>query len=134
MWAGAIDWLNDSLLHHWRYPDTVAEGGLTQPWWRPLHTLVLGPSGSWTLDPIIAALGLVGLVRVARQSKDNALGGDQLAALCFLAALWLLAGLALLCLWPTRWPQHVCTVLPALCLLGGGVYAQSGGSGTTCVG
>jgi hypothetical protein len=107
IWADPFGRLWRSLSFHPAY----AQGGYVQgaglPWYQQLYYLsrsVPWHPGVFPLpwDTLTFALGTLGLPILYRRRP--------------IYALWFVLGMAVLLLWPTRWPQYTLIVLAPLCL------------------
>lgn len=98
LWPDPINRLRASVLYHGDYAQSQAVQDANFPSWQPLVWLsqaVPWHPGLFTfmLDVPIFLLALAGLRRCWRAHR--------------LYALWLIAALAFLFYWPTKWPQYV---------------------------
>ncbi len=108
LWHDPIARLADMLLFHVRYSHGYNVQRSGYPWYQPF--LWLSRPAPWHpdvffyggLDGIVFGLGAVG----ALLERRKRLWVD----------VWLLGGIIVLLLWPTKWPQYVLVVVPALCL------------------
>ncbi|NJN15264.1 MAG: hypothetical protein HC822_02660 [Oscillochloris sp.] len=110
LWPDPIGRLRESILFNADYStgESVAEAGF--PWFQPLFWLIgalpwnPGPA-PLRLDGFFALAGMLALPKLWRAG-----GGQRLVA------LWFLANLIFLFFWPTKWPQYVLALLPAIFL------------------
>ena len=107
LWPDPVGRVLDSLLYFGRYANTapeVANAGF--PMWQPFVWLATNDltDGIYvvTLDVIVSVLALVGIGRLWRRERTW--------------VLWLAIALAVLVLWPTKWPQYVLVVTAPLSL------------------
>jgi len=113
LWPDPVGRLLRSLSFHPAYSASSQVTRYSYPWWKPLD--YLSQSVPWhpgvflvSWDSWIFALGLLGLPFLWRRRR--------------LYVVWFLVGMAVLFLWPTKWPQYALIVTPALCLsLGEGI-------------
>ena len=110
IWVDPIGRLRESLLFHPVYSQSQHEVRRLLPWWQQLyylsHSIPWHPGVfllSW--DTLIFALTLVGIPLLCRRRP--------------VYVLWLLLGVGVLLLWPTRWPQYSLIVGAPLCLSAG---------------
>ncbi|HVE84165.1 MAG TPA: hypothetical protein VND93_15010, partial [Myxococcales bacterium] len=110
LWPAPVQRLGESISFHWEYSHSphVARAGL--PWYASLYFLThaeplrwhpglfLTSATSWLLLP----LAVLGAPSAARSRP--------------MWAAWALAGMLFLFAWPTKWPQYLLLVLPALCV------------------
>lgn len=110
LWPDPLGRLRESIMFNAGYSAGrhVEEAGL--PWFQPLLWLL----SALPWNPGAAPLLLDGLFGLAALLALPALWRGGPAAR--LTALWLLANLAFLFLWPTKWPQYVLALLPAAAL------------------
>lgn len=114
LWPDPLGRLWHSLVFHSAYSQSAQVTRYSHPWWQPLA--YLSQSVPWhpgvflvSWDTGIFWLGLLGLPFLWQRSR--------------LYVIWFLAGMAVLFLWPTKWPQYTLIVTPALCLsLGYGMF------------
>lgn len=105
LWPDPLGRLSSSLAFHLGYTQGEAVRSVGYPIWQPV-TWLLG-SVPWdgaafvvSVDISIAFLAAFGLGRTFRRQR--------------VIALWLVVGLGLLFLWPTKWPQYVLMITPPL--------------------
>jgi hypothetical protein len=85
------------------------------PWYQPLVWIATSPAADWHptiyfyfgFDGLITLFAIVGIRALWRDPTHHWL------------LVWLGTGLLLLMLWPTRWPQYVLTIVPAIVILAG---------------
>ena len=108
LWPAPLARVLESIGFHVDYSQSehVKRSGL--PWWQPVYWLThaepaswhrglfFTPLADWTLFP----LALVGLWRTVRARP--------------VFASWFLIGLVFLFAWPTKWPQYILVILPAV--------------------
>ncbi|WP_298820239.1 transcriptional regulator [Chloroflexus sp.] len=83
------------------------------PWYQPIIWLATAPAVEWHpevfflpgLDPWFTLLALIGLPVAWRDPARRYL------------AIWLLSGLLILLIWPTKWPQYALTLVTPIVLL-----------------
>jgi ligand-binding sensor domain-containing protein len=107
LWPNPVGRLERSLFFHPLYSQSAQVTRFNLPWWKPLEYLsrpVPWHPGVFYVgwDGWIFLLGLLGLPFLWRHSRPY--------------AAWLLLGLGLLLVWPTKWPQYTLIVIPPLCL------------------
>lgn len=114
LWPDPVYRLYHSLTFHANYSQRDFVRSFNYPFWQPLVWLTSTYPAKHPdyadafiigIDPLIFALGLIGLPRTWRRRP--------------LFVLWLLIGLATLFVWPTKWPQYTMIVLAPLCLAAG---------------
>ncbi len=113
LWLDPIGRLGASLAFHVAYPSSLIVESAAFPWHQPLVWLSRPMPAQWhpgvfpiALDGLTAALGVVGSWPMWR-----AWGGRGRVVV-----LWWLVGLAILLVWPTKWPQYIMIILVPLCL------------------
>ena len=109
LWPAPVQRLMDSVGFHWTYShgEHVRKTGL--PWYASLHFLTHAEPLRWHRDVfftgatawLLPALALIGAPVAARRRP--------------VWASWALTGMCFLFVWPTKWPQYLLLVLPALC-------------------
>jgi sugar lactone lactonase YvrE len=107
LWPDPAGRLARSVLSHLLYSQSPQVTRLALPWWKPLEYLsqpVPWHPGVFYVgwDGWIFVLGLVGLPFLWQRSRPY--------------ASWLMVGLAIVLLWPTKWPHYTLIVIPPLCL------------------
>ena len=120
LWRDPLARLRDQLFFHTAYAQSsrVALAGL--PWYQPLRWLSSSMPAQWHpgvffyrgFDGLLFFLALAGLLREWRERRW--------------VVVWLAAGVVVLLLWPTKWPQYTLTVTPAVCLAAAGTVRQVG--------
>ncbi|MBC7265210.1 MAG: hypothetical protein H5T64_12775 [Chloroflexi bacterium] len=110
IWADPVGRLLESILYHPAYSQSAYVVRQHLPWWQPLyylsHSIPWHPGVfllSW--DTIILGLAMLGIPFLYRRQP--------------IYVLWLLLGVGVLLLWPTRWPQYTLIVGAPLCLSAG---------------
>ncbi len=110
IWADPMGRLLESLLYHPTYSQSTHVVRQHLPWWQQLyylsHSIPWHPDVfllSW--DTLIFALAVLGIPFLCRRQP--------------IYVLWLLLGVGVLLLWPTRWPQYTLIVGAPLCLSAG---------------
>jgi hypothetical protein len=113
LWANPPARLWESLTYHWNYShgEHVVSAGM--PWYSPFVHLLRAAPTHWhpgvfytgIADVIVLPLAIVGIKRSIRERP------------IWLA--WAAFGLFFLLLWPTKWPQYILIVLPALYVCAG---------------
>lgn len=107
LWPDPLGRLGRSLFFHPLYSQSAQVTRFNLPWWQPLEYLsqpVPWHPGVFYVDwdGWIFLLGLLGLPFLWRRSRPY--------------TAWLILGLAVLLVWPTKWPQYTLIVIPPLCL------------------
>ena len=110
IWADPVSRLRESLLFHPAYSQSAHVVQQNLPWWQQLHYLshsIPWHPGVFVLswDTIILALAVLGIPFLYRRRP--------------IYLVWLLLGVGLLLLWPTKWPQYTLIVTAPLCLSAG---------------
>lgn len=109
LWRDPIERLIESLAFHARYTQSGDVLTAAYPWYQPIvwifqsvpwHPEVFFYFG---VDEAVFVLAAIGLVWEWRQRRW--------------LAVWIGAGLIVLLLWPTKWPQYTLVVIPAMCLV-----------------
>ena len=118
LWHDPLGRLRAQLFFHTAYAQSsrVELAGL--PWYQPLRWLSSSMPGQWHpavffyrgFDGLMFLLALAGLPYAWRQRRW--------------VVVWLVAGVLVLLLWPTKWPQYTLTVTPAVCLAAAGTLRQ----------
>jgi 4-amino-4-deoxy-L-arabinose transferase-like glycosyltransferase len=111
LWSSPLDRLYDSLTFHLRYSQGQHVEEVGYPWYQPLIWVFTSAPADWHpnvffyfgFDGLIAILAFAGIGREWRERRW--------------LAVWLVAGIVFLLLWPTKWPQYALTVTPALCIM-----------------
>ncbi len=123
LWLDVVGGLQGMFVHHAEYAQGLQDAGWVTQWWAPLAHLGSAGPAAWhpdvfhaSADGWILVLGGLGMCIAAGRS-----GPQQPLARMVLA--WFVGTLALLALWPTRWPQHALLLVPPICL-GVGWFAQ----------
>jgi len=110
LWHDPLGRLADSLFFHVRYSQGAEVQVAAYPWYQPLYWLSRSGPSIWhptvffyfALDGLIFFLALAGLYWEWRERRW--------------VAIWIATSIAVLLLWPTKWPQYTLVVTPALCL------------------
>jgi hypothetical protein len=110
LWHDSVNRLADSLFFHMRYSQGPRVAVAGYPWYQPLYWISRSPPSVWHpdvffyfgLDGVIFLLALPGLYWEWRERRW--------------VVVWIVAGILVLLLWPTKWPQYTLVVTPALCL------------------
>lgn len=118
LWRDPVGRLRDQLFFHAAYAQSsrVELAGL--PWYQPLRWLSSSMPAQWHpavffyrgFDGLFFLLAVAGLLREWRERRW--------------VVVWLVAGVLVLLLWPTKWPQYTLTVTPAVCLAAAGTLRQ----------
>lgn len=118
LWRDPLGRLREQLFFHTAYAQSsrVELAGL--PWYQPLRWLSSSMPAQWHptvffyrgFDGLMFFLALAGLPREWRQRRW--------------VVVWLVAGVLVLLLWPTKWPQYTLTVTPAVCLAAAGTLRR----------
>lgn len=114
LWPDPLGRLRASILFNANYSagQSVADAGF--PWVQPIFWLLSALPWNPGAAPLRldGLFGLAALLALPRMWRD----GDRGALAPRLTALWLLANLGFLLLWPTKWPQYTLAMLPAAAL------------------
>jgi hypothetical protein len=110
LWHDPLGRLWDALTFHVRYSQGAHVQEVGYPWYQSLYWITRAPPSTWHpevfiypgLDGLITVAAAAGLVREWRRRRW--------------LAVWILAGLAFLLIWPTKWPQYTLVLAPPLCL------------------
>jgi hypothetical protein len=110
LWHKPFSRLFDSLFFHMRYSQSSRVELVGYGWDRPLYWISRAEAAVWHpdvffypgLDGLIFLLALPGLYWEWRERRW--------------VVVWIVTSLALLLLWPTKWPQYTLVLTPALCL------------------
>lgn len=114
LWPDPVYRLYHSLTFHANYSQRDFVRSFNYPFWQALVWLTSTYPAKHPdyaaafligMDPVIFVLGLIGLPRMWLRRP--------------LFAIWLLVGIAVLFVWPTKWPQYTMIVLAPLCLAAG---------------
>lgn len=111
LWREPLPRLLDSLFFHMAYAQGEHVQAVGYPWYQPFIWLFTAPAAGWHpnvffypgLDGFFALLAMLDLKRAWQEERY--------------LVVWFGAGITLLLLWPTKWPQYTLTVIPAVCLL-----------------
>jgi 4-amino-4-deoxy-L-arabinose transferase-like glycosyltransferase len=113
LWPGPISRLSESIGFHYGFSQSehVKRSGL--PWYQPLYWLTHSEPAKWhkglfftsLTDWILLPLSVLGLWHALRTRP--------------VFASWFLIGLAFLFVWPTKWPQYILLILPAVAVCAG---------------
>jgi hypothetical protein len=116
LWPDPFGRLFDSLAFHAAYSQGAHVQQSGYPWYQPLVWLVAPLPAGWhpgvivtPLDPLTAALGVVGL-----RPAWRAYGGRGRVIV-----LWWAIGLAFTLVWSTKWPQYSLIMTAPMCLCAG---------------
>ncbi|MDQ3266209.1 MAG: hypothetical protein M3Y59_21595 [Myxococcota bacterium] len=113
LWPQPLARLGESVGFHLDYSQSEHVKKSALPWWQPVYWLTRSepykwhaglfftPLADWTLLP----LALAGLGRALRVRP--------------VFASWMILGMIFLFLWPTKWPQYILLVLPAIAVCAG---------------
>jgi|GEM_PF-247671 len=111
LWHAPVERLGDELFFHWRYAQGVDVTQAAYPWYQPFIWVATSAASNWHpdvffyygFDGFYFLLAVAGLPREWRDRRW--------------LVVWLLAGLAFLLLWPTKWPQYALVVAVPICLI-----------------
>ncbi len=111
IWADPVINLYSSLLFHGLYSQSTHVQSYAYPWYQPL--IYLSTSVQWhpqvffflTSDELVFYVTIFGLYFEIKEKKWT--------------AVWVLAGLFLLLVWPTKWPQYTLILSPVLAIIAG---------------
>jgi len=113
LWPDPLGRLLDSLAFHTAYSQSAHVQQSGYPWYQPFVWLVAPLPATWhpgiivtPLDPLTAALGVVGL----RPTWRSRAGRGRVVV------LWWAIGLLFALLWPTKWPQYSLIMTAPMCL------------------
>ena len=113
LWVDPVGRITESVVYHFKYSQSEHVKSSGMPWYAQLEYLMtakptewhkgifLTPAVSWVLLP----LAVLGWWRTWRMRP--------------VFAAWAVVGLAFLLVWPTKWPQYLLLVLPALAVCAG---------------
>jgi len=110
LWVHTFSRLLETVNFHLDHSQSDAVASSNLPFWQPFvwfsapfSTFSTYTSGSFLVEPdtIIAMLGLIGLPRLFRRQPFY--------------FIWLVSGLVVLLLWPTKWQQYTMIVMVPLC-------------------
>jgi hypothetical protein len=111
LWPDPVARLQKSLLFHARYSQSSTVTGVGFPFWQPFIWLSAPFYRNYEMyrlqpmiapDRLIALLALVGLPVLWKRERFY--------------FIWLVTGLVLLLLWPTKWPQYSLIIMAPLCI------------------
>lgn len=110
LWRDPLGRLVDMLFFHVGYSQGARVEAAGYPWYQPLVWLSRSMPSEWharvffypAVDALVLLLALPGLVWEWIDRRW--------------VVVWIVAGLAFLLLWPTKWPQYTLLVIPPLCL------------------
>jgi 4-amino-4-deoxy-L-arabinose transferase-like glycosyltransferase len=110
LWPDPVRRLVESVGFHWGYShgEHVARAGM--PWYQSLWFLTHAAPMRWHAG--IFATGVTAWVLLPLA----VIGAKVAARRRPVWAAWALAGMLFLFVWPTKWPQYLLLVLPALCV------------------
>ncbi len=118
LWRDPVGRLRDQLFFHAAYAQGTRVELAGLPWYQPLRWLSSSMPAQWHpgvffyrgFDGWMFLLAVAGVPREWRQRRW--------------VVVWLVAGVLVLLLWPTKWPQYTLTVTPAVCLAAAGTLRQ----------
>jgi len=113
LWHAPITRLADALFFHLQYAGGAHVEAVAYPWYQPLVWLSTSPGALWHpqvffyygIDGLTFYLGLGGIRHEWQHRRW--------------LVVWLMSGLLFLLVWPTKWPQYVLVVAPAVVLMAG---------------
>jgi hypothetical protein len=107
-WPGPVARLQEAVGFHWGYAHSkhVESSGL--PWWAQVRWLFQAAPLEWHKG--VFATGLPAQLLLPLAAIGFPLAWRERRVF----AVWALVGLVFLLLWPTKWPQYLLLVLPAL--------------------
>jgi hypothetical protein len=113
LWPDPVGLLWESLTFHWRYSHSEHVVRSALPWYQPLYHLTHAAPTRWhaglfatgATTWVLLPLAAIGARATWRQRP--------------VWAAWAAVGLVFLVLWPTKWPQYLLLVLPALSVCAG---------------
>jgi hypothetical protein len=110
LWRHTAQRLEQSVFFHVGYSESSGVTKYDYPWWQQIVWLTnsisvffpwMKPGLPFSIDPLISVLALIGLPRLWKRNN--------------LYLIWLVMGLVVLFIWPTKWPQYVMIVMAPLC-------------------
>ena len=112
LWDDPVNRLVNSIAFHIGYTQGFDVQQAALPWYQPL--LWIATALPWhprvffflTMDEVIFWTGTIGAVTNIRKQPW--------------LSVWFFSNLAILLVWPTKWPQYSLILAPALCMLGSG--------------
>jgi hypothetical protein len=113
LWPNPPVRLWKSLTYHWHYAHSDHVVRSAMPWYSPIYFLLRSAPTEWhpgvfytgVANMILLPLSLIGLVRALRERP--------------IWVAWAAAGLVLLLLWPTKWPQYTLVIVPPISVCAG---------------
>lgn len=111
LWLHPIERLTESLLFHVSYSSSVSVTQFDFPFWQPLKWFTapiasLYPSTPsafiFKCDLLITIFALLGLPKLFQKYR--------------LYFMWLIIGIGILLIWPTKWPQYTQIIIVPYCL------------------
>ena len=109
LWRNPLNRLLDSILFHPEYAQGEHVESVGYAWYQP----ILWVSRSWAYEwhpGVIFYFGFDGLIFLFGLAGIKSQWQERRWVI-----VWMLSGMLLLLLWPTRWPQYTLVVLPAFC-------------------
>lgn len=112
-WPNPVARAGEALGFHWGYAHSkhVVSSGL--PWWAQLRWLFTAAPLEW--HPGVFATGLTATLLLPVAAIGFPVAWRERRPF----AVWAVVGLVFLLLWPTKWPQYLLMVLPALAVCAG---------------
>lgn len=113
LWRDPVTRLSNMLFFHANYAQGADVQQAAYPWFQPFIWLATAPAGTWHPD-VFFYIGFDGLFfwamlgGLAQAWRDPAQHWQ---------VVWVLGGVGVLLLWPTKWPQYTLSVLAPLCLI-----------------
>jgi hypothetical protein len=113
LWVDGLPRLWSSVTWHFAFAvgDQVKRSAL--PWWQPLAWLTQAAPDRWHPGVFPVAFLDRAILVVAALSAPAALARRPVLV------AWAAAGLLVMLLWPSRWPQHTVMIRPALAMCAG---------------
>ena len=108
LWPAPLARLSETLEFHWGFSQSKLVKSSALPWWQPLFTLTHSEPAKWHKGVFFTSLADWGLLPLALVGLWRTLHRRVVFA------SWFLLGLGFLFLWPTKWPQYILTLLPAV--------------------
>ena len=107
-WTGPVARAEEAIAYHWAYShgEHVTETGL--PWYAQVEWLFKAAPLDWHRGVFLTGLVTQALLPLAAVGFPLAWRARRIWA------VWALVGMAFLLVWPTKWPQYLLMVLPAL--------------------
>lgn len=113
LWVDPVGRFQESVGFHFGYSQSEHVKKQGDPWWKPVYWLTRSEPFKWHqgvffttwADWALLPLAFAGLGRAFRVRP--------------VFASWMVAGLLFLFVWPTKWPQYILLILPAVAVCAG---------------